>query len=118
MSLLITEHERRDIDERFYHRVAVRSCIAAFALHENVSLYFLPRFSFSFVFRVRVIRELRRRGNHGIRQDLSSLSMSTRVQQFDRLFSDFLAQEPAFMLAPAARMKIFVMARFVKLRMC
>jgi len=62
MGLLITEHERRDIDERYYERVAVRSCIATFALHEHVTLYFWPRFSFGFVERFRVNSELRSRG--------------------------------------------------------
>lgn len=62
MSLLITEHQRCDIDERFYERIPVRSCIATFGLHKSVSLYFWPRFSFGFVDRVRVSQEVRRRG--------------------------------------------------------
>lgn len=62
MSLLITEHQRCDIDERFYEQIPVRSCIATFGMHKSVSLYFWPRFSFGFVERVRVSQEVRRRG--------------------------------------------------------
>ena len=62
MSLLITEHQRCDVDERFYERNPVRSCIATFGMHKSVSLYFWPRFSFGFVDRLRVSQEVRRRG--------------------------------------------------------
>ncbi|MFB9240366.1 hypothetical protein IV454_24315 [Massilia antarctica] len=62
MSLLITEHERRDVDGQFYDRVPVRSCIATFALHKHVSVYFWPRFSLGFVFRFTVVQERRSRG--------------------------------------------------------
>jgi hypothetical protein len=62
MSLLITEHAHCDIDELSYSRVAVRSCIATFAMHKHVSMLFWPRFRFGFVFRFRVIQELRPRG--------------------------------------------------------
>jgi hypothetical protein len=62
MSLLITEHQRCDIDERFYERIAIRSCVATFRMHKSVILYFWPRFNFGFVDRIRVIQEVRRRG--------------------------------------------------------
>lgn len=62
MSLLITEHQRCDIDERFYERIPVCSCIATFRMHKSVILYFWPRFSFGFVDRVRVSQEAHSRG--------------------------------------------------------
>jgi hypothetical protein len=62
MSLLITEHERHDIDEEFYERIPVRSCIATFALHKHVTLLFWPRFGFGQVLRMRVIEQQRSRG--------------------------------------------------------
>jgi hypothetical protein len=62
MSLLITEHRRFDIDERFYERIPVRSCIATFRMHKSVALYFWPRFNFGFIDRVRVSQEVHRRG--------------------------------------------------------
>jgi hypothetical protein len=62
MSLLITEHERRDIVDHSYQRVAVRSCIATFVMHKHVSMSFWPQFRFGFVSRFRVIQEARPRG--------------------------------------------------------
>jgi hypothetical protein len=62
MTLLITEYQRCDIDEWLYERTPVRSCTATFAMHEYASFYFWPRFSFGFVDRLRVIQEMRPRG--------------------------------------------------------
>lgn len=62
MSLLITEHQRCDLDDRLYERIPIRSCIATFGLHESVSLYFWPRFSFGMVDRIRVSQQTRPRG--------------------------------------------------------
>lgn len=62
MSLLVTEHQRVDIDERIYRRVPVRSLLATFALRKSVALYFWPRFSFGSLSRFRVIRESGPRG--------------------------------------------------------
>jgi len=62
MKLLITEHERVMLDARGYRREPVRSCVATFALHEYVSMYFWPRFTFGHVDRMRVIQEQLRRG--------------------------------------------------------
>ena len=67
MSLLITEHQRCDVDERLYERIPIRSYIATFSMHKNVSMYFWPRFSFGFVDRFRVIQEVRRRGQTALR---------------------------------------------------
>lgn len=70
MSLLITEHRRSEIDERSYERTPIRSCIATFRMHERVSLYFWPRFSFGYVDRVRVVQEVRRRGQTALKVKL------------------------------------------------
>jgi hypothetical protein len=66
MALLITEHERCNIDGPLYDRVPMRSCIATFALHKQVGMYFWPRFGLGFVFRMSVVQEARRRGQTGL----------------------------------------------------
>lgn len=66
MKLLITEHEHHIVDANSYRREPVRSCVATFAMHKNVSLYFWPRFSFGYVERMRVIEEQRRRGQSAL----------------------------------------------------
>ena len=62
MSLLVTECERRNVDGLVYKRVAIRSCIATFALQRHVGMYFWTRFSLGHVFRMSVVREARPRG--------------------------------------------------------
>lgn len=62
MSLLITEHQRLDIDEQMYRRVPLRNLVATFEMRGGVSVYFWPRFSFGFISRFRVIRVSRPRG--------------------------------------------------------
>ena len=62
LSLLITEHERVNVDERTYRRVPFRSLVATFAMRGNVSIDFWPRFSFGHVSRFRVSHASRLRG--------------------------------------------------------
>lgn len=83
MSLLITEHERQKIDEQFYKRAAVRSCIATFALHKHVSLHFWPRFGFGHVLRMRVIQEQRSRGR-------TALQIKLNMVDKGRLYCDHM----------------------------
>lgn len=56
VALQMIEYERHNIDRDRYQRVAVRSCIATFAMRNSVSVYFWPRFSFGYVNHFRVKR--------------------------------------------------------------